>query len=596
MFNKICTILIYMIVCYSVIDGQSTITFITSPLPNSIGAAETTEIKIVFNASIDAASINNKTFRISGSNSGVVRGNVVYDNQNNTAIFKPKKIFFAGEVVSAEITGVRDQMGNILKGYQWRFDIGISKKTNAKFPKAVKYSFPSLNAVAIDIDNDGSIDLATAQGMIFYNNGSGVFNKNKTVPQFVDLSYLSDLNNDGRVDAVCSYQEYASNAKVYLCDSSGAYNLSQTLYPVNNKGGIITALGDINNDGYPDLIGVEKNEDQQDIWRIFWNDGTGKFIPDSTEHVFSTSTLNMSFADLNNDGYLDLIVANTITSNMQTNNGFLVYYNDGNGRLTQLKQFSTDSFVDYRQMYIDDFDKDGYLDIAMFGSQVGGRIFINDKNGNFSSSWEKGFSGGENFGFFSSGDFNGDSLIDVVTSNLQLGFETGDTGMVYFEMQTNCGNAYFRCPESASFFDIGIRYLVGQTVPIIGDFDNDGALDIMHTGTGNTFFSKNENVISDVKDYRTIYSFNLSQNYPNPFNPSTTIKYSIPNDTDGNAQKVILQIYDLYGREIETLVNGYKAPGEYSVKFNGEKVSSGIYFYRLIIRDYIVTKKMILIK
>jgi hypothetical protein len=590
MFNKICTILIYIIVYCSLINGQSTITFITSPLPNSIGAAETAEIKIVFNASIDAASINTKTFRISGSNSGIVKGVVVYDKQNNTAVFKPKNKFFAGEVISAEMTGVRDQQGNIIKGYQWRFDIGISKKTNAKFPEAVKYSFPSLNAVAIDIDNDGSIDLATAQGMIFYNNGSGVFNKSTAVPQFVDLSYLSDLNNDGRVDAVCSYQEFNSDSKVYLCDSSGAYNLSQTLYPVNNKGGIITALGDINNDGYPDLIGVEKTGDQTAVWRIFWNDGTGKFIPDSTENSFTTLALNMSLADVNNDGFLDLIVANTLTY-PRIFEGFTVYYNDGNGKFTQSKQFTTDNFVDYRQMYIDDFDKDGYLDIAMFGSQLGGRIFINDKNGNFSSSWDKGFSSAGNFGFFTSGDFNGDNMIDILTSNLQVDQALGNMDTVQFDVQINCGNAYFQCSENEEVFDIGIRALVGQTVPIPGDFDNDGALDIMHTGTGNTFLSKNKNVISDVKNDIIIYSFNLSQNYPNPFNPSTVISYQLPKDS-----KVSLKVFNMLGQEVMTLVNANMEAGTHTVTFDAGKLSSGVYLYKLDAGSFSVSKKMILTK
>ncbi|MFA5805466.1 MAG: T9SS type A sorting domain-containing protein [Melioribacteraceae bacterium] len=86
-------------------------------------------------------------------------------------------------------------------------------------------------------------------------------------------------------------------------------------------------------------------------------------------------------------------------------------------------------------------------------------------------------------------------------------------------------------------------------------------------------------------------SFNLSQNYPNPFNPSTTIKFSIP-----NSQFVTLTVYDMLGRETTTLVNEEKIPGDYEVKFNGSKLSSGVYFYRIQTGTYSDTKKFILMK
>ena len=85
--------------------------------------------------------------------------------------------------------------------------------------------------------------------------------------------------------------------------------------------------------------------------------------------------------------------------------------------------------------------------------------------------------------------------------------------------------------------------------------------------------------------------YNLSQNYPNPFNPSTTIRYSIPNQSH-----VVLKIYDLTGREIKILVNDIKTPGNYSVSFNASELSSGIYFYKLTAGDFVQTKKMVLVK
>ena len=91
----------------------------------------------------------------------------------------------------------------------------------------------------------------------------------------------------------------------------------------------------------------------------------------------------------------------------------------------------------------------------------------------------------------------------------------------------------------------------------------------------------------------------LSQNYPNPFNPTTTIKYSIapPNLPKGEAlQHISLNVYDMLGREIATLVSEEKQPGNYEVKFDGSNFSSGIYFYRIQVGSFKQTKKLILLK
>jgi len=87
----------------------------------------------------------------------------------------------------------------------------------------------------------------------------------------------------------------------------------------------------------------------------------------------------------------------------------------------------------------------------------------------------------------------------------------------------------------------------------------------------------------------------LIHNFPNPFNPTTTIYYVLPFDS-----KISLKVYDLSGREVSELVNGYKEAGTHSVIFNGENLSSGVYFYRIIANDgkhtFAKTMKMLLNK
>ncbi|MCX6160250.1 MAG: T9SS type A sorting domain-containing protein [Ignavibacteriae bacterium] len=84
--------------------------------------------------------------------------------------------------------------------------------------------------------------------------------------------------------------------------------------------------------------------------------------------------------------------------------------------------------------------------------------------------------------------------------------------------------------------------------------------------------------------------FSLQQNYPNPFNPVTRIRYDLP-----SAGVVRLAVYDVMGREVETLVNERQAAGSYEATFDGSRFASGVYFYRLT-EGFGETKRMTLIK
>jgi predicted esterase len=83
----------------------------------------------------------------------------------------------------------------------------------------------------------------------------------------------------------------------------------------------------------------------------------------------------------------------------------------------------------------------------------------------------------------------------------------------------------------------------------------------------------------------------LYPNYPNPFNPTTEIKYQVP-----CACHVAIKVYDITGREISTLINEYKEAGIYSCKFNGDNLTSGVYFYTLNAGGVYKSGKMLLLK
>ncbi|MDP3829934.1 MAG: T9SS type A sorting domain-containing protein, partial [Ignavibacteriaceae bacterium] len=88
-----------------------------------------------------------------------------------------------------------------------------------------------------------------------------------------------------------------------------------------------------------------------------------------------------------------------------------------------------------------------------------------------------------------------------------------------------------------------------------------------------------------------VTDFHLSQNYPNPFNPVTNIKFSIP-----KSDIVEIKVYDILGKEIQTLLNEYKTTGSYEVEFDASNLPSGIYFYRMVSGNYPEAKKMVLLR
>jgi len=129
-----------------------------------------------------------------------------------------------------------------------------------------------------------------------------------------------------------------------------------------------------------------------------------------------------------------------------------------------------------------------------------------------------------------------------------------------------------------------------------------GTVEAAAGGNGKSHFR----IIIGTEDFAKINSENISlqpyeyalyQNYPNPFNPSTVITYQLK-----QKENVTLEIFDILGSRIKSLVNNVaENPGQHTVTWNGlnsngEKVASGIYIYRLRAKDFVSSKKMILLK
>lgn len=133
--------------------------------------------------------------------------------------------------------------------------------------------------------------------------------------------------------------------------------------------------------------------------------------------------------------------------------------------------------------------------------------------------------------------------------------------------------------------------LDGTDAPV-GAFSIKGVMSIANDNVVLLPFSVDEiGIATSTEPTNIAETYSLKQNYPNPFNPTTQITFEIP-----KPGLVELNVFDLLGRKIDVLVSERKSAGSYSILFDAEKLSSGIYIYQLKVGEYIETRKMSLIK
>ena len=187
----------------------------------------------------------------------------------------------------------------------------------------------------------------------------------------------------------------------------------------------------------------------------------------------------------------------------------------------------------------------------------------------------------------SNGGSSWDSLIvpyDIYNSMYFADANTGwlggkwNTDSIMIIRTTNGGTNWHAQKKAANAIN-SIHFVNNMTGWAVG---NDGL--ILKTVSGGV--TNLQNISSEIPT-----SFSLGQNYPNPFNPSTTIKFDIPKSAN-----VKISVFDITGKEIETLVNEKLNAGTYQTEWNGMSYSSGVYFYKMITNNYTETKRMLLIK
>jgi hypothetical protein len=172
---------------------------------------------------------------------------------------------------------------------------------------------------------------------------------------------------------------------------------------------------------------------------------------------------------------------------------------------------------------------------------------------------------------------------------------TGKNGEPIFEPQTQhtasgtwstLGTGSSNGVSGIGLVQVSALAVVGNEVVVGGTFTSAGGVSANGVARWNSGTSRVEQLSPTAPK-----TFLLEQNYPNPFNPSTTIRYQLP-----VASEVKLEVYDVLGKKIATLVNERQSAGSYQVVWNASGLSSGTYFYRLQAGTFTQTKKMILVK
>lgn len=151
------------------------------------------------------------------------------------------------------------------------------------------------------------------------------------------------------------------------------------------------------------------------------------------------------------------------------------------------------------------------------------------------------------------------------------------TNHFYVSRSTDNGNTWTKIVDTDNYHNI-----------LSMAFHPDGTL-FLGTAHGVYKFDPATSGFSEVKAAPS--AFALMQNYPNPFNPETKISYSL-----SKASNVELKVYDMLGREVSLLVSQHQSAGEYTVKFDGSSLPSGIYIYTIKAGEFSASKKLMLVK
>ncbi|MDD2230167.1 MAG: FG-GAP-like repeat-containing protein [Candidatus Cloacimonetes bacterium] len=480
----------------------------------------------------------------------------------------------------------------------------LYRNTNGSFIDTGFQFSPVANASSAwgDVNNDGCLDLiltgtindSQCATKLYLNSAEGFVESDIQLPNVHSGSVkFGDFDNDGWLDVLITgiSQDGPRISKIFRNDQGVLTDIDANLLAVGNSS---VAWGDFDNDGWLDIALSGRTNSNEIVTKIYQNN-TGSFV-DTNATLVGVYLSSIAWADIDNNGFLDLVVTGGRTLTAPFNPYSAVYINS-DGTFTHSQQLTG---VCFSSIGVCDFDNDGDLDIMITGRSIGG------------------------------------TGLSLLYSNSGTPLNTEPTVPTILQVHEDQDYYYFTWGQSvdAQQPSISLSYSIQ-----IGS--SSGACDIVSPSSlpsglgllanfGSIHSTTNYVIRKDVFQPDTIYywtcqaadnSFtrsdfaqeatfstavsnsDLSESSrpfilitPNPFNPSTTIEFSIFQSSRAN-----LSVFNNRGQKVKTLLDYNLERGQHRVIWNGRddnnrSVASGVYFIRLEAAGQVSIRMALLLK
>ncbi len=431
--------------------------------------------------------------------------------------------------------------------------------------------------VAADLDRDGDVDLAISEMMgqdaihIYLNDGLGRFAPGDivAVPGLDDPGRFAagDLDEDGFLDLVVT-GEVTGNLVVLRGRGDGRF-APGPLRALEARTPVHAVIGDLNLDGHVDVLVAHL--ESSDRVTVLFGDGDGGFLRERRARA-GRGVESLALADLDGDGDLDLATAN------EEGDQVVVLRNAGDGRLEIAGVLPAGKRPE--AIAAGDLDGDGMADLVSV-NQGSSDVLVFLGAGDLSYAPPASYPAGDRPFTPALADLDGDGDLDLAVPGL---FSDDVTVLL------NDGEGKFTA---------GARFAVdpGPVAVAAADLDGDGALDLAVASS----VADNAQVWANTAPEPAVAALGpepagLAQNVPNPFNPATEIPYSL-----AAPSHVSLVVFNTSGKVVRTLVDRFESPGNHVASWDGindagDKLPSGIYFYRLTTGETVELRRMTLLR